>query len=94
MAQSHLLSRGRARSNHGPCASGARAHPTTDAAHSSNALALYAIHDARDLLVCCCVRVCRLPDGVHALREQLGADIGLGLLPEVAAQPRKSETLQ
>jgi hypothetical protein len=89
-----LLSRGRARSNRGPCASGGRVHPTIDAAHASNAPARCAIHDARDLLACCGVRVCQLPRGVHAPRERLGADIGLGLLPAGAARRRKAETLR
>ena len=80
-------SRGHARSNRGPCASGARVHPTTDAAHASNVLAHCAIHGARDLPVCCYVHVSRLPRGVHAPRERLGADTGRGLLRGVVALP-------
>ena len=80
-----LPSRGRARSNRVPCASGARVHPTTDAAHASNAPARCAIHDARDLPVRCCVHVSRLPRGVHDPHERLGADTGRGLLREVVA---------
>jgi predicted 3-demethylubiquinone-9 3-methyltransferase (glyoxalase superfamily) len=87
-----LPSRGRARSSRVLCASGVRVHPTTDAAHASNAPAHCAIHDAHDLLAGCYVRVSRLPGGVRARRERLGADIGLGLLPEGAALRRKAET--
>src|SRR5205823_4987145 len=53
-----------------------------------------AIHDARDLPVCCGVRVCQLLRGVHVLRERLGADIDRGLLPEGAALWRKVEPLR
>jgi hypothetical protein len=87
-------SRDRARPNRAPCASGARVPPTTDAAHASNAPAHYAIHDARDLPVCCGVRVSQLLRGVHVLRERLGADIRRGLLPEGAALRRKVEPLR
>jgi len=81
------LSRGRARSNRGRCASGARVHPTTDAVHASNVLAHYAVHGARDLPVCCCVHVSRLTRGVHVPRERLGADTGRGLLRGDVALP-------
>src|SRR5689334_6570006 len=43
-------SRGRARSNHVPCASAARVPPTIHAAHASNAPALCSTHAARGLL--------------------------------------------
>jgi len=89
-----LPNRGRARSSRDLCASGVRVHPTTDAAHASNAPAHCAIHDARDLLGGCGVRVSRLPRGVHGRRGRPGADIGLGLLPEGAALQRKEETLR
>ena len=79
-------SRGRARSNRVPCASGAHVHPTTDAAHASTAPAHYVILDARDLPACCCVRVSRLLRGVHVPRVQLAADTCRGLPPEYEAQ--------
>ena len=88
------LSRGRARSNHVPCASGGRVPPTTDAVHASNAPALCSTHDARGLPACCGVRVSPLPRGVHVLRERLGADMRRGLLPEGAALGRRVEPLQ
>jgi len=75
-------SRGRARPNRAPCASGARVHPTTDAAHASNAPVPRAVHDARDPPVRCAVHASRLPRGVHGLRERFDADIGRCLLPE------------
>ncbi len=84
-------SRGRARSNRVPCASGARVHPTTDGAPASNAPAHCAIPVARDLLACCAIRISGLPCGVRVLRERLGADIVRGVLPERAEQRRKAE---
>ena len=84
-------SRGRGRPNRVPCASGARVHPTIDAAHASNAPAPRAVHDARDSPVCCAVRASRLPHGVHGPRERFGADIGRCLLPEGEALRRKAE---
>jgi hypothetical protein len=87
-------SRGRARSNRVPCASGARVHPTTDGALASNAPAHCAIPGARDLPPCCAVRIFGLPRGVHVLRERPGADIGRWFLPEGAALTRKTEALQ
>jgi len=70
------VSRGRARPNRVPCASGARVHSTTDAAHASTAPARYAIPGARDLQSCCGIRIFGLPRAVHVLRERPGADIG------------------
>ncbi len=89
-----LPSRGRARPNRVPCASGAHVHSTTDAAHASNAPAHCAIPGARDLRSCCAIRVFGLPRGVHVLRERLDADIGRGFLPEGAALRRKAEPLR
>ena len=87
---SRLPSRGRARSSRDLCASGGRLHPTTDAAHASNAPAHCAIHDARGLLGGCGVRVSRLRAVEFAVwRGRPGADIALGLLPEGAALQRK-----
>jgi hypothetical protein len=89
-----LPSRGRARPNRVPCASGAHVHSTSDAAHASNAPSHRATRDARDLPVCYGVRVSRLPRGFHVLRERLDADIGRGFLPEGAALRRKAEPLR
>ena len=77
----NLPSRGRDRPNRVPCASGARVHPTIDAAHANNVPAPRAVHDARDPPARCVVRVSRLPRGVYGPRERFGARIGRYLLP-------------
>ena len=64
-----LLSRDRARPNPARCASGVRAHPTSDGAPASNALEPRAIRGARDQPVGYCARAARWPRGVHGPRE-------------------------